>query len=1213
LQTSIRISRLFTLLLMICLSASWAVAQFTLSGVAIPGVGSFIDASQYPVISVRFRATKGGQPVTLVSKDVYILEVNKYRNPATLTQESSGIYTATFATSIYNPQTNSRPTTVSGAISVTAMSGPDVASLKASWDFAPNRGASIGVNDDNGSRVPLYLDYGDVIFDKTKELSLRVAETTRDASGSERSVRLESVTTRTGAFSVSWLGTSGTSRPPTNLVSGTAYRFNVTCSPNSLGPISDVLTLVYEGGSRLEILLNANTPSYDPASLLKLIRPNGGEHFSPCQKVPISWSGSLQGFYSQVEFSTDNGGSWSLIDSTLDSAVVWTVPSMYSNDTRIRVHQKQGASGARWLRDERSPASALAFDASGKFLVVAYESGVILEWDVVSGTVTNRYTAAGVAEPTSLISGLTFVGGTREVIAVLDRKNAANDQLQKFSPGQAGPVGTLDVPIGNVVRVATDSTGTRAYVVGSPASVASVYAVASLTPLQSIALTAPSSAASVEKNTLSISQIDGDVVQYSMASSLELRRFKTGLPQAGLAATRNMTVSRTTRLLALAGSADSGSLNTPEEQRTVLFDTKTNSVIRVFYRTGSNSVGSNINANETFLTLGFPGSPQIFQYDISKRIVLVSGGSTPSHSNVMTGIEYGPDGSTLATCSRDVVDNVLIRRISTPDSDISDSSFSISRVNLEYSTISMGNRYIGTKADTIITGQICNRGLTPAIFDEGALLQNKWLTLLDSIDKDTVGPGECLTVRFTVAPLDSGMLHDTLSLRACDERFNIPFTLRSVDRSITMFGDLTDFGDICVGDTVAKTFTLLRNDDPIDVTIDGITMRRGIASSFRVRNLLPGTVVSPGASLDVEFLFVPSKLGRDTDVVEISYAGQISVIRSIRLIGQGSGADVRLSHDTLAFVPEITERDVVISNRSQNDVVLTSAILPAGAPFTFLSSVPLTISANDSVTIRIRHGGGPISGADVLALDFTPCASVVGIGLVGYVGSSIVTAPRVTADPHGNVAIPIQAITTEVVKYNGDRTFEGVLRVNPRLFLAQSITSDVGTAEIVSQEIVGSLRNVRFRIVGSFASTQEIALLTGPAGLAEIDSSILDFDTTATSYGAAVSVVYQPGLLTIANPDPNRHIIHPTSFAIVGVWPQPASSDVTIDVVAEREEVGVVTVVNAQGLVLVSKQVRCVQGQHSMNLSLWDVPSGVHLVVLSAGVAVTSIPVVVLR
>jgi hypothetical protein len=191
--------------------------------------------------------------------------------------------------------------------------------------------------------------------------------------------------------------------------------------------------------------------------------------------------------------------------------------------------------------------------------------------------------------------------------------------------------------------------------------------------------------------------------------------------------------------------------------------------------------------------------------------------------------------------------------------------------------------------------------------------------------------------------------------------------------------------------------------------------------------------------------------------------------------------------------------------------------------------------------------------------------------------------------------------------------FEGVLRVNPRLFLAKTITSSVGTAEIVSQEIIGALRNVRFRITGSFTSTQEIARLTGPAGLAEVDSSILDFDTTATSFGAAVSVVYQPGLLTIVNPDPNRHIIHPSSFSIVGVWPQPATSDVVIDVVTEHEERGVLTVVNAQGLVLLSKQVRCIPGQHTLNIDLRDVPPGVHLVVLNAGSAVTSIPVVVLR
>lgn len=1187
-------------------------AQLTLSGVAIAGVGSYIDASLYPVLTVRFRSTRAGQPVKLALKDVYILEVNKYRNPQLLTEESVGLYTAVFATSIYNPVLGSRPTAVTGAVTITAMQGNEVASLEAAWNMAPFRGAALNVNDDRGFRVPLYLDFGAVVFDRIKELSLRIDESTRDGSGNERAVSLQSISTRSNNFSISWLGTGGTPRLPTNILSGTSYRFNVTCSPSRREPISDVMTIIFEGGSRVDILLSANTPTYEPASLLKIVRPNGGENYAPCENVKIAWQGSLQGFYAHVEYSTNSGKDWTLIDSTLDSTLVWVVPSFYSDSTTIRVFQKQITTGARWLRGEQSPATALAFDMSGRFLAVAYESGALIEWDVVTETLSNRYTVSGIVAPSSVVSTLCYVGGNREILAVVDRGLIASDQIQKFRPGQAGSVGTINTPIERVVRIATDSTGAKAFVIGSPSAVISTYDVATLAASAPISLTAPSSSASIEKNILSVSLIDGDVVQYAMTSGLEQRRFKTGLPQAGLAATLNMTVSRTTRLFALAGSAYSGSLNTPQEQRTILYDTKSGSVIRVFYRLGSNSVGCNINANETFLTLGYSDSPQITQYDISKRVELL-GGTALTHFNAMTGIEYGPDGATLASCSRDLVDNVLIRRISKPESDVSDAAFSISRVKLEYSNIFMGNRYIGTSADTIITALVCNRGVTPAIFESGRLLNGTWMTLLDSIATDTIAPGACITMRFRVAPLDTGMLYDTLQLRACDETFNVAFTLRSADRSITMFGNLTDFGDVCVGDTVARTITLLRNNDPIGLPIDGITMRQGVFSAFRVRNVGSGVVVAPGASLDVDLFFIPRRLGKDTDEVVVSYAGQINVTRTIRLIGQGSGADVRPSHETLAFIPEISERTVVLSNYSANDVVLTSATVPPGAPFTLLTNVPLTIGGNDSIALRIRYNGGLVSGTDIIALEFTPCAAAVGIGLVAYSGSAIVSAPTVRADPRGDVKIPITATSNEAIAYKGDRPFEGVMRVNPRLFLATSITSKLGPAQILSQDIVDGLRHIRFSVTGSFMSTQEIATLIGPAGLAEVDSSVLDFDTAASAFGKAVNVSYRKGLLNISNPDPNRRILHPMALTITGVFPQPASNEVTVNVTSGGGNSGIMSLIDAHGQVLLSRTVFCAQGNQSFSIDTHGVAPGLHLILISSGTTFTSMPVVVLR
>jgi hypothetical protein len=380
-----------------------------------------------------------------------------------------------------------------------------------------------------------------------------------------------------------------------------------------------------------------------------------------------------------------------------------------------------------------------------------------------------------------------------------------------------------------------------------------------------------------------------------------------------------------------------------------------------------------------------------------------------------------------------------------------------------------------------------------------------------------------------------------------------------------------------------------------------------------VRGYTPGATLASGATLNVEILFVPRTAGRDTDDVVITYAGQVSVTRSIRVTGYGSGADIALSHPILAFVPEITERDVVLTNRSSNDVVLGSAVVNAGAPFTLLTPVPVTIRGNDSVVLRVRYDGGVIGANDALALAFTPCASSLNIKLAAYTGSSTISAPTVSADPRGDVVIPITATTVESITYNGERTFEGTLLVNPRLFIARSISNDLGSSEIISQDIVGGLRHIRFRVTGSYSRTQEIARLVGPAGLAEIDSSELTFDTTAIAYGSAVSMTYRTGLLRILNPDPNRHILHPAALAIRSVSPQPASDDVHVSVVSDLDGLATVTMSDQQGVVHRSSRVALIRGTQDLVIDTRELPTGVHMILLHVGTNVTSTSVVIVR
>ncbi len=1191
-------------------------AQLSLVGVAIPGVGSFIDASRFPTLRVRFRATRSGQPVSLRVSNVYIAERNRYIRLSTLTEEQPGLYTAEFATSVFSPLPNNAPTLVSGRVTIHASESGDVGSLPVSWsNLAAPAGANVAVVDSTSRRVPQYIDFGDVAVgsEVLTKLSLRPYEATRTATGAERLVRIDTIMTRTNNFRVVWKGTYGSKAPPTAIESGGSYRFDVIFAPTAPGPISDVLTVVYEGGVRFDIMLVANTPSYAVTPVLRVSYPNGGEQFAPCQEIDIRWKGSIPGFHSHVEYSTDDGRSWKYIDSTLDSTLTWVVPQEYTTNGRIRVYQKQGASGSRWFRGESSPATNLAFSQDGRYLVVAYESGAITEWDVVTGAAVATYIAEGVVRPVTRITALTYVGTSRQIVALVDRASPARDQLQVFRPGTRTPTGRVDVDLPNTVQIGTDPAGTTILAVGQTSGRVRVYDAGTLAERAPIVLSAPSATGSFANGRLTLSLIDGDVVQYNCATLAETMRYSTKSLDASAPAANRIGIGVSGRLVAIAGVHDTTGGNVPLDQRTLVYDTQADALIRVIYREGLACVGATFNASETYLTLGFQTQTQINQYDIVNRKVLGFIPGMPSHIGFMTDIEYAPDGSTLASCSEDLRDNVLVRRIISPESDDSDGIFTIIAPDLRTPTVVIGTRYIGTSVDTTITATVCNNGVVPAVFTAASLRRGTWLTLDDTVTADTVRPGECLSLRFNVNPRDTGLLVDTLVLQECGGAIRVGFEIRSLDRSFTLYGNMTDMGNVCIGDTARRTMALARNNDPIVVSIDGVMMAKGTNSQFRV-TARPPTTLNTGDSLLVDLRFIPTRLGSDTDEVVISYAGQVSVTKTIRVIGYGAGADVALSHIQLAFIPEVAERTVTARNRSSNDVVLTSATLPPTAPFTLLTTLPLTIRANDSAELRIRHDGGAITGADVMDLTFAPCASALGIRLMSYIGTAVVEAPQVEADPRGDAEIPISVRITENVAYNGDRPFEGILTVNPRLFLARSVTCPTGTGEIVSQDIVNGERQIRFRLAVNVPRSGVIAILRGPAGLAETDSSPLGFvQTNVPAFGAAVQTTYTAGRLRILNPDPTRFVLHPAStLAITGAAPQPAADDVTLSLQSTRTISAMLTITDRHGVVLRTESIEIMEGASQIHVDTRTLPSGVHMVrIVTPDVMATTTMVVV--
>lgn len=1196
-------------LLLICavaLAAITASAQINVS--VVPVNGSQIDAvSVYPDVQMRLRATRGAQSIVLTTSNVVILEGNIPVVPRSVTAEAGGTYLVRWKLSRLNGQTTNDDI---NTIYVTdgGVTGSTTA-LYNRLDFP-----AFKVLDSLGSPLPRYLDLGRVPAGTTLTSKLRIFPFTSPKDGlppQERRMLLESIETRSGKFRVEWLSSfiDRVPPPPTQVLSPIEYRFDLHFTPTDDLPLLDTLIVTYEGGLTERVLLFANQRGYDRVQRLQLLAPNGGEALAPCQVVPIRWTGALQGFDTYIDYTTNDGRSWVRIDSTKDSTYLWTVPSTPSESVRIAVYQKYDASDPVWLDGETASATNVAMSNDGQRCLVAYRNGVIQEWDVITQQKTARYQS----NPTASIVGLAYVAKTHDFIVALSRVSGS-DALQRFNEGQTTPVVTVDLPAGFKVRdIGVDPAGTEVYVIPRFAPQLIVRDATTLAERPAFMYGTPVTAAVVNGDQLAVMLLDGTMLRYEVPSRREVDRFETGLVSARGPLITRLALAPSRRFVAMAGLNAPSSFS-PRDQMTYVADLSDRRLIRVFQsQIGTDMANLVFSANDAYLLLGYQANPQFLVYDLAASRSLGTEGR--GFAGMLQDMEFGPDGSKLISCSSDngLRNNTLLQSFATPERDSSDNVFRISAPDITVRTLALRAQRIGTSESITSTAELCNTGVVPWIIDDASLRLGTWLQLSDDLAGDTIMPGACLRVQLVSMPLDTGWLNDTLDVVSCSVRTSLPIRLQSLDRDLTILANMNDFGDVCVGSASSRRLAMLRNNDDIPVTINAMFAEGGLRSQFRVVDAVQNVTIPPGGSIEVEVEFAPVRVGLDTGSIIVRYAGSESVRLNIKLLGRGTGAELSTSHDVLPFIPEITEREVVLHNRSNDPVQVTRATLPGGIPFTILTPVPLTIGARDSVIVRIRYEGGAIPDSSRVTFSFAPCAIETVVKLPAYAGTAEVGLPTVTADPRGDAIIPITVDISETAPYRGVRFVEGSFTVDPRLFLARSVEVEGGEGEIVSQDIVDDLRIVRFRITRSFDANGVIARVIGWAGLGEVDSSYMVLRTDERYFGSAVTTTFKHGLLRIANPDPARRIIERAAVRIRAVSPNPANDVARVTFVTTKQVDATIRIVDTQGRVAYAiPSATYAAGDHALDLSLGDVMPGVYTVVITTDDGSTSTTIVVL-
>lgn len=1157
-------------------------------------IDSFPD--RYPSLRAQVRATRGGQPVSLTTEDIFIIERNTVVRPRTVTSIGSGVHLVTWTAT---GKADVRRSTMMNYLRIVVEQGGDVGEVDAG---PPLWGLQwVSVTDSMRRRVSRVFDYGTIPSGSYG--------TARFNLFAQRApLQIASITVDDPRFIVYWQGTENTPAPPVELINTSYYRYDIVFLPTDDAPVVALASINYANGLREDIILTANRRVYPARTILNLLSPNGGESFAACDSVMVRWTGQVPGFRVFVEYTTNDGRSWTLVDSTLDSSMVWEVPDVISDSMRIRVSQRQQRSDVSFLAGERSPATNLAFSRDGLHLAVAFQNGIIVEFSTETRSITNRYTIAAISGGT--VNGLTYVGRSRDIVATVRRPSGIFSELQAFTAGGSTPRQRRTLSSDIVVRqIGSDADGTTIVLIPNYGTRVRFLDPTTLDDAKIETVDAPITSAFVRDGRASVFTLSGNIVDFDIAARGQMGLTATDFVADRFPIIRQHALSADGRFAALGGQHIENQLDI-REHLTFLYDRQEGRISRVMYReVGTALVALSFSPNDQFLAVSFQASPQLTTYDLKRSDDRgQTGEALEGHRDSVTDMEYALIGNWLASCSKDLSENVLIRRFITPEQDSSDAMFRVVPVSLTTRAIVLPSLLIGTSLDTLVTAHICNDGDVDVTIQRASLRHRRFASLPDAVTNVGVTKGNCLSFRLTVLPLDTGRLEDTLLIETCSRTFAIPVIIDVRNRNLTIMTDPMDFGDVCVGSTRNRRLAYIRNNDSVPLEIDGIVVDGGVAAQFRVLTPLIDSVIPPRSEVEVEIQFAPVRTGLDTSTIIIRYEGQLSVDRRGMVTGRGSGANIRVSHQALPFLPDIAERELVVWNDSDNPLTLTRADLPVGSGFTILTPLPHTIARRDSSSIRIRFDGDTSATPATVELSFEPCAALTRIELSVYSAATVVQFPTVTADPRSDATIVISAQLNEVRPYNGIRVVEGTFTVHPQLFLARTATSTSGSAEILSQDIVNGLREIRFRVEGNFTDSTDLVTLIGPAGLSVVDSCEILGLTEARWFGARVSTSFRSGLLRIDNPNPGR-VITDVSPLIVRIAPNPASDDVEV-VVRDHAERGSLRVIDSRGNDVSVSITRTAEG---FRVAVQNLLPGAYSVLYTTANGISSSPLRILR
>lgn len=1065
-----------------------------------------------------------------------------------------------------------------------------------------------------------YLKTTDIDFNPIEELEFGIVPPGNKKqrqvkvilNGTENAKKIDSITFGNEKFSYNWQGSEFDMRPlPVSVLAGFGYLIDVFFQSDDEEYQQDYMTIHFDGYREQKFLLKANEFSIETVPQIKLLSPNGGNKYVPCQTDSIFWEGHSPDLPVKIELSTDSGNSWKTVTSVKGSSYEWTVPDLPSENALIRISQPFQSDTDYILEDDYYNTTNLAFDSLSTKLLSANDGAKVVEWRLLPGQepfVLNRYFVQE-DEPNNYVKplGVEYINQEQNIAFayVEEENNEETSYIAIFDIGQSAPSEVKELPYefdakkmiinrpkemfaflpeNSTDILLTDLTGNyRKYINFEY-------------PIQDAAFNA-------NGDSLYVAMLSGEIEIYSLAnypSTPKIGEFS--IPNRPIISSISVAPNGFMLAIGLVPKVVGA------ENEIILYDLNRDIILKNFATASSNPIGLQFNPSSSNLVVGSEQIDQIVVADLSVNQQNILDG----HRYTLTDIKLSPDGHGLASCATGR-QGLKYRTFAYVEKDQSDDFFNIIRPEIQITSAQYAPVFIGTENPKTINKVIENIGEVPFIIEYFEYFDGSYFDISGLNEPDTLLPGESRNIDIIFNPLDTGMIRDTLFIYNCGNRYDIPLEGYSKNRSIAKLADGQNFGELCIGDTLVQEIALLRNDDPINLEINSILIE-GLQEHFTIVDNILDTVLAPGQTLYVSVRFTPKSSGEIHSNVKIFHSGQENVIPILLFNGFGISASITVSHDPLQFIPEIPERDLQINNTGNMDLTITDANVEPSGYYEITSGIPTPLQSGGNATIGIKQIKQH-TGFYELTLNATPCKVIETYKVGAYDASSIVKAEDVWANPRSTADIPITFETSHNYSYNGIRTFECEIVMHPWIFFPESVSSGFGDAEIIRNEVVNDKRYIRIKVNGDFTRTGTAAIIHGVAGLTDVDSTNIDFSDDALYWSSIISTSKISGTFRLTGTCPGRGILKDQSnVSIISIAPNPAKEIITLLFDSAEDGMYSLQVFDVLGQKILSTEgINMKRGANEITINVEDLKPGTYRVVVKTASSVDSSNLIIMK